>query len=113
MSSARVLVPVYAKASLSLQEVLEFRGGALVPLAKRASAIMTCDRFRSILVSSLPGKVYHRQLRTLVMPALQLCRGDTQAGAVPGIATESISRVARTFRSMMAGRRQAWVLTFF
>ena len=113
VTSARVLLPVYAKASLGLCEPLEFRGGALVPLAKRASAALSCEGFRSILVSSLPGKVYHRQLRTLMMPALQASRGDVQAGAVPGISTEAISMVARTFRAIMAGRRHAWALTFF
>ena len=86
-ASARILVPLFAKASLGLYEPIEWRGGAPVPLAKRAAAALSCDRFRSILISSLPGKVYHRQLRTLLMPALQKVRGDTQAGAVPGIST--------------------------
>ena len=112
-SSARLLVPVYAKAALGLYEPLEFRGGALVPLAKKAATLLSCDRFRSILVSSLPGKIYHRQLRTLLLPSLQSVRGDTQAGAVPGISTEAIAMVARTFRSVAAARGQAWALTFF
>ena len=112
-ASARVLVPLFAKASLGLYEPIEWRGGALIPLAKRAAAALSCDRFRSILISSLPGKVYHRQLRSLLMPALQRVRGDTQAGAVPGISTEAISMVARTFRDLMAARRSAWALIFF
>ena len=112
-SSARVLMPIFAKSALSLQEPVEYRGGALVPLAKRAAAALSCDKFRSILVSSLPGKVYHRQLRTLLLPALEQVRGDAQAGAVPGISTEAISMVARTFRAVMTGRRQAWAMTFF
>ncbi|CAE7453752.1 unnamed protein product [Symbiodinium sp. CCMP2592] len=112
-ASARVLVPMFAKASMGLYEPVEWRGGALVPLAKRAAAALSCDRFRSILVSSIPGKVYHRQLRTLLMPALESVRGDTQAGAVPGISTESIAMVARGFRDVMVARQRAWALVFF
>ena len=112
-SSARLLVPIFTKAALGLYEPLEFRGGALVPLAKRAATLLSCDRFRSVLVSSLPGKIYHRQLRTLLLPSLQSVRGDAQAGAVPGISTEAIAMVARTFRSVAAARGQAWALTFF
>ena len=112
-SSARVLLPVFAKSALSLREPVEYRGGALVPLAKRAAAALSCDKFRSILVSSLPGKIYHRQMRTLLLPALEQVRGDAQAGAVPGISTEAIAMVARTFRAVMTGRRQAWAMTFF
>ena len=107
------LVPLFTKASLGLYEPIEWRGGggALVPLAKRAAVALSCDRFRSILISSLPGKVYHRQLRTMLMPVLQQARGDTQAGAVPGISTEDISMVARTFRDLMSAQRRAWALT--
>ncbi|CAE7556418.1 unnamed protein product, partial [Symbiodinium sp. CCMP2456] len=112
-SSARLLTPLYAKAALGLYEPIEFRGGALIPLAKRAAASMTCEKFRSVLVSSLPGKIYHRQLRTMLLPALQRVRGDTQAGAIPGISTEAIAMVARSFRDIMSHRRQAWALTFF
>ena len=112
-ASARVLVPLFTKACLGLHEPVEWRGGALIPLAKRAAAALSCDRFRSILISSVPGKVYHRQLRTLLMPALQRSRADLQAGAVPGISTVAIAMVARAFRDIQAGRHRAWALTFF
>ena len=101
------------KSALTIYEPVEFRGGSLIPLAKRAAAAFSMDKFRSILVSSLPGKVLHRQYRTSLISPLQQVRGDLQAGALPGISTEAIIMAARTFRDIMAHRRHAWSRTFF
>ncbi|CAE7848430.1 unnamed protein product [Symbiodinium sp. KB8] len=112
-TSARLLAAVYVKSALAIYEPVEFRGGSLIPLAKRAAAAFSMDKFRSILVSSLPGKVLHRQYRTALIPPLQQVRGDLQAGALPSISTEAIIMAARTFRDIMVHRRHAWSLTFF
>ncbi|CAE7228212.1 SLC38A6 [Symbiodinium microadriaticum] len=112
-TSARLLAGIYVKSALTIYEPVEFRGGSLIPLAKRAAAAFSMDKFRSILVSSLPGKVLHRQYRTALISPLQQVRGDLQAGALPGISTEAIIMAARTFRDIMAHRRHAWSLTFF
>ena len=111
--SARLLAAVYLKSALTIYEPIEFRGGSLIPLAKRASAAFSMDKFRSILVSSLPGKILHRQYRTALVPPLRTVRGDLQAGALPGVSTEAIIMTARTFRDIMTRRGSAWAMTFF
>ncbi|CAE7844850.1 unnamed protein product [Symbiodinium necroappetens] len=111
--SARLLASIYVKSALTIYEPIEFRGGSLIPLAKRASAAFSMDKFRSILVSSLPGKILHRQYRTVLIPPLQQVRGDLQAGALPGVSTEAIIMAARTFRDIMVHRQHAWSMTFF
>ena len=111
--SARLLASIYVKSALTIYEPIEFRGGSLIPLAKRASAAFSMDKFRSILVSSLPGKILHRQYRTALIPPLQQVRGDLQAGALPGVSTEAIIMAARTFRDIMMHRQSAWSMTFF
>ena len=112
-ASARLLLPVYVKSTLSIYEPVEFRGGALLPLAKRAAAAFSVDKFRSILISSLPGKILHRQYRTALLPALRSVKGDLQAGALPGVSTEAITMTARAFRDVMSHRNRAWSLAFF
>ena len=62
-STARQLLPIYLKASLSVRERVAFRGGQLMVLAKKAFAATECTQFRSILLSSVPAKTYHRVIR--------------------------------------------------
>ena len=112
-ASARAMIAVYAKSAIGICEPVEFRGGALIPLAKRASAIMACENFRSVLVSSVAGKAYHKQLRNRLVPLLGKVKGDMQAGAMPGISTEAVAMAARAFRGLMVAKKQAWALTFF
>ncbi|CAE7343995.1 unnamed protein product [Symbiodinium sp. CCMP2592] len=112
-SSARLLVAVYTKSALGLYEPIEFRGGALLPLAKRAASSLTCDKFRSILVSSLPGKVLHQQLRRQLLHPLERAKTELQAGAMPGVSTEAIAMTARVFRDIVKRRGLPHALTFF
>ena len=112
-ASARAMIAVYAKASIGICEPVEFRGGSLIPLAKKAAAIMACENFRSVLVSSVAGKAYHKQIRQQLVPLLRRVGGDMQAGAMPGVSTEAVAMAARTFRGLMIAKRQAWALTFF
>ncbi|CAE7233843.1 unnamed protein product [Symbiodinium necroappetens] len=91
--AARALLPVFVKGILGVQEPLEFRGGALMPLAKKASAAFDCTKFRAILLSCVPSKMLHKHIRTCL--SAHLCPQDLQAGVLPGVSTEVISLAAK------------------
>ncbi|CAE7403217.1 unnamed protein product [Symbiodinium sp. CCMP2592] len=54
--SARALLPVFVESVLAAQEPLEFRGGTLMPLAKKASAAFSCSKFRPFYFRVCPAK---------------------------------------------------------
>ena len=83
-TTLRQFFPVCLKASLSIREPCQFRGGELICLAKKAGAALHCSGFRSILISSVPGKILHRSLRTRLLDVLSGYRPQLQAGAMPG-----------------------------
>ena len=109
--SARALLPVFVKSILGAQEPVEYRGGALMPLAKKASAAFSCAKFRAILLSCVPSKMLHKHVRTCLSAHLSPC--DLQAGVLPGVSTESIALAARTFQSFCHSTAQPWALLFF
>ncbi|CAE7883540.1 hypothetical protein AK812_SmicGene281 [Symbiodinium microadriaticum] len=110
--TARQLAPVMLKTSLGLREPLTWRGGDLVCLAKRAGASLSCKDFRSILISSIPGKLYHRSIRTRLVQHLDAFRPSLQSGAIPGEGIELISIVAKTFQLLCEGLHRPWALVF-
>ena len=111
VASARALLPVFVKSILGVQEPVEFRGGALMPLAKKAATAFTCSKFRAILLSSLPSKLLHKHLRNCLSVHFQ--PRALQAGALPGISTESVALAARAFQSLCHATGQSWALIFF
>ncbi|CAE7759893.1 unnamed protein product, partial [Symbiodinium necroappetens] len=111
--TSRQLLPVLLKASLRAVEPVVFRGGELFLLAKRASALLGCDGYRSILVSSVPGKVYHRCLRHQILPAFVSQKAVYQGGIQPGQGIELISLVAKTFFGHANAQGQVAALIFF
>ncbi|CAE7705799.1 tyrP-A, partial [Symbiodinium necroappetens] len=110
---ARQLIPVLLKASLRAQEPVTFRGGELVCLAKRAGQVLGCDAYRSILVSSVPGKLYHRSLREALLPLLTSSQPTFQAGVAPGQGIEHTALAIRSFYAMSKASRKPASLTFF
>ena len=112
-TTLRQFFPVCLKASLSIREPCQFRGGELICLAKKAGAALHCSGFRSILISSVPGKILHRSLRTRLLDVLSSYRPQLQAGAMPGEGIEYISLAAQCFQQYHEGRRQHWALIFY
>ena len=98
--TARQLLPVFLKSCLKVQEPVVFRGGDLCCLAKKAGQVMTCEAYRSILVSSVPGKIYHRCLREAVKPLLLGSQPPFQAGVAPGQGIEGVALAVRTFYAL-------------
>ncbi|CAE7889137.1 hypothetical protein AK812_SmicGene17289 [Symbiodinium microadriaticum] len=109
--SARALLPVFVKSILGAQEPIEYRGGALMPLAKKASSAFACAKFRAILLSCVPSKMLHKHVRTCLSAHLSPCA--LQAGVLPGVSTESIALAARAFQSLCHCSSQPWALLFF
>ena len=109
--AARALLPVFVKGILGVQEPLEFRGGALMPLAKKASAAFDCTKFRAILLSCVPSKMLHKHIRTCL--SAHLCPQDLQAGVLPGVSTEAISLAAKVFQAFCHASARPWALIFF
>ena len=110
---ARQLMPVFLKACLHVREPITFRGGDLVCLAKRAGQALQCDAYRSILVSSVPGKLYHRGVREALKPLLLHSQMPFQGGVAPGQGIECAALAVRTFYSLCLGRGVRASLTFF
>ena len=113
VAASRQLFPVLLKTNLMIQEPVEFRGGSLICLAKRAGAALQCKDFRSILLASVPAKIQHRHLRRKLLPLLDLHGHPTQAGAKAGISVEPISLLARSFQAAHQKRRLPWAITFY
>ncbi|CAE7805943.1 unnamed protein product [Symbiodinium microadriaticum] len=113
VAASRQLFPVLLKTTLMIQEPVEFRGGSLICLAKRAGAALQCKDFRSILLASVPAKIQHRHLRSKLLPLLDRHGHPTQAGAKAGISIEPISLLARSFQAAHQKRRLPWAITFY
>ena len=96
-TNARLLLPLLAKSSLRALEPVAFRGGDLFLLAKRAANVLGCDGYRSILISSVLGKVYHRCVRQQLLPSFDDTRSPFHGGAIPGQGIDLISLAAKTF----------------
>ncbi|CAE7041785.1 unnamed protein product [Symbiodinium sp. CCMP2592] len=112
-TTARQMFAVFLKATAGLREPVLFRGGELVCLAKKAGAALRCSSYRSILISSVPGKVLHRRLRGQLIDRLQITRPALQAGAIPGEGIEHISLAAQSFLHLRDARREPWALIFY
>ena len=112
-TTMRQFLPVCVKASLALREPCQFRGGELICLAKKAGAALQCTGFRSILISSVPGKVLHRALRTRLLEVLIRNRPTLQAGAVPREGIETIAIAAQSFQLLREGKKMPWALVFY
>ena len=111
--STRHLLPVFAKSLLALQEPVEFKGGSLFTLAKRASTAFSCDRHRSIMISSIPGKLFHLCVRRRLLPLLRSHGHDLQGGVRPGVGVDSISLAVRAFQTYAQASHLAPGLVFF
>ena len=111
--TAAFLFPVCLKAALQVQEPVEWRGGALMCLAKRAAAAYECRAFRSILIASVVSKAQHRLLRSKLMPSFRDYKTVLQSGQMAGTGVDSLSLLVRTYQLRAQQSRCACSLTFF
>ena len=111
-ATARSLVPIALKTTLSLREPVEFRDGTLTCLAKKIGASLQCSHYRSILISSVPAKIFHRPVRNLLVPIHASCKPALQLGALGGIGIEAVALTARSFQLHQHAKRLPWSLVF-
>ena len=112
VATARSFPPIALQATLSLREPTEFRGGTLTCLAKRIGASLQCEHFRSILISSIPAKIFHRHLRNQLVPVQAASKPALQLGALGGIGIEAVALAARSFQQYNHSRRLPWGIIF-
>ena len=60
---ARLFHPLMVKSSLCLAQPVQWRGGVLFEAYKNSGSPSLSDSYRSLFVSSVPGKCFHRILR--------------------------------------------------
>ena len=111
--NSRRLLPVFTKATLACREPIVFKGGCLITLAKKAYASLNCADFRSIILSSVPGKLLHRSLRRRLLPPLSEVALPLQAGALPGASPELLTLYLTAFQRWARSSRHNWAVIFF
>ncbi|CAE7470207.1 unnamed protein product [Symbiodinium sp. CCMP2592] len=111
--SARELLPLMLKSSLSIREPVAWRGGDLVLVAKKAGVALTCSHYRSVLVANVMGKVYHRGIRSHLTPLLEESQPPLMAGATAGAGIEIPVLAIKSFQLLMGAQRRPWAVVFF
>ena len=111
--NSRRLLPIFAKTALACREPIVFKGGCLITLAKKAYASLNCADFRSIILSSVPGKLLHRSLRRRLLPPLRDVALPLQAGALPGASPELLTLYLTAFQRWARATRRSWAVIFF
>ena len=97
--AARQLFVLHLKCTLSLREPIEYKGGALITIAKKAAAAFGCNQHRSILISSVPGKILHRGIRSRLEPMLSQVSPDLHDGVRAGRGVHTVSLAVRSFQA--------------
>ncbi|CAE7504859.1 unnamed protein product [Symbiodinium sp. CCMP2592] len=111
--TAVCMMPLFLKTALQVREPVEWRGGCLVALAKKAAAALLCDNFRSILMASRTGKLYHRVVRTKLAPHLEAFKGPLQAGTSRGVGVDTVALMVRSFMGLFVRRSCTAAVTFY
>ena len=112
-TNSRRLLPIFVKAALACREPIIFKGGCLITLAKKAYASLNCADFRSIILSSVPGKLLHRSLRRRLLQPLRQVALPLQAGAMPGASPELLALYLTSFQRWAQSTQQNWAVAFF
>ena len=111
--AARHFLSLHLKSTLALREPVEYKGGALMTLAKKAAAVFRCDRHRSILLSSVPGKLFHRGIRSHLAPALRKVCPDLHGGVRSHVGVDTISLAVKCFQSCTRHQGELPALVFY
>ena len=102
---ARLFHPLMVKAALNLIQPVQWRGGILFEAYKRSGSPASVESYRSLFVSSVPGKCYHRILRNRAAGLVEDTLGSLHCGGrkgrpvtLPSFAAQLISRAHKTMR---------------
>ncbi|CAE7717929.1 unnamed protein product [Symbiodinium sp. CCMP2592] len=78
---ARALYALVAKTTMKMCQPLHWRGGILQEMWKRTGSISNVESYRSLYISSLPAKCFHRLLRDRAGPWVETALHPFQMGA--------------------------------
>ena len=112
-AAALKVFPLFLKSFLGAREPVEWRGGCLIALAKKATTVLDCSGFRSILLASTTGKLYHRVLRGKLSPHLEPFKSGQQAGTSKGVGVDTVSLMVRSFQGWAMRRSHTTAITFY
>ena len=82
--AARLYQPLYAKSILACTQPVQWRGGLLQEAFKGSGLPSALDSYRSLFISSIPGKILHKHLRSRMGDLLEKQLGPLHCGARPG-----------------------------
>ncbi|CAE7621754.1 unnamed protein product [Symbiodinium sp. CCMP2456] len=112
-ATALFAYPLFLKAALSAREPIEWRGGNLIALAKKASKALECSGYRSILLASVVGKIHHKVIRGKLEPRLQHFKSGLQAGTAKGIGVDTVALAVKAFRGWTRRHSTSAAVTFY
>ena len=111
-TASTALFQLFLKVSMRAAEPIQFKGGALHAVWKGKSSATQCSAHRGILVSSTPGKAFHRVVRQQAVPALRAIATDMQIGGLPKFPVTMASHFVRAFQEGCHKRRRSHGLMF-
>ena len=82
-------------------------------LAKRSAAAFGCQKYRSILLSSVAGKLFHRGVRNRLAPTFLRTCSDLHGGVRSGIGVDTISISVKCFQAMCHAQHVLPALVFY
>ena len=99
---ARLFHPLMAKAALHIAQPIQWRGGVLFEAYKRNGSPSLAENYRSLFVSSVPGKCFHRIVRDRASGLIEDTLDTLHCGGrkrrpvtLPSLAAHLIARMYR------------------
>ena len=96
--------PLCLKTAHQGKEPLLWRGGRAFALYKGKGDARLCQSFRSILLSDMLAKRWHKLLRTAAMPGFEKDKGEGQFGVCGGATTSLLSLWVRACQNFLSNR---------
>ena len=81
-SLAFLATPLYRSAFYNVREPLQFKGGVIMDLLKKAGFATQCSSSRGILISDILGKGYRKCVRSFLLPYAEEYALDSQCGSL-------------------------------
>ena len=104
--------PLCLKTAQGGREPLFWRGGRAFALYKGKGDARLCQNSRSILVSDILAKRWHKLLRTAALPAFSVSRTSGQSGVCGGATTSLLSLWVRACQQYLENRDVSFGVLF-
>eukprot|EP00438_Fugacium_kawagutii_P032593 Skav236459 [mRNA] locus=scaffold1758:495487:500151:- [translate_table: standard] len=109
---AAAYYPLLVKTALFGMEPLAFKGGRLTTAWKRKGSQSSCMAYRSLLISSHPGKAIHRALRDTHVQEYERALKPDQLGGRVGTPVTLAMQVVRSHQRVCAQTRTSYGVVF-